>query len=537
MPFDELGQWKPNKKQEIFLSVPNSIKEAFYGGGAGSGKSEILLVYPLVRGWHQNPRFKQVFMRRTYVELRNEIVPRSREFYLKFGAHFNKSEMSWCFPREDQYGSGMTPAGAMIYLAHCENESDVHNYDSMEINLYTPDELTSFVEFIYLYIGFTRVRTSDPTLPAIIRAAGMPGGIGHSFVKKRFVDPFPEGGKVIVGRGGNKRIYIHSTLADNSKIDPAYSQSLEALPEAEKRAKKFGDWSAYLGQVFDEFRSIKYPDEPENALHVIEPFEIPAWWPRFVTIDWGFSALTYVTYTAVAPNKRAYVYREQSWRRVKIEEWAPFVREFIDSEHPRTVKVCKSAGQDRGQTHTIQEQIELALGKTVELSNNSPGSRVAGKMLLHEYLRWKPKHQPPKDSLVYREEYAQWVFRNQGIEKYKSYLATFNPAKTEDNLPKLQIFDTCPLLINAIKSCVYDKTRIEDVAEFDGDDPYDNIRYVVDTIDRYFIDAESEFKKVQTQDELSNQLAQTQDWTSYYRNARRLEAQGQVTQLRRYRHR
>src|SRR6185436_18264890 len=106
---------------------------------------------------------------------------RSREIYRKFGADFNKSDMTWTFPRHDQFGSGSKPDGAMIFLGHCETEEDAHHYDSMEINVFSPDEMTSLSEFIYLYIGMTRVRTSDPTLPAIIRAAGMPGGIGHNF--------------------------------------------------------------------------------------------------------------------------------------------------------------------------------------------------------------------------------------------------------------------------------------------------------------------------------------------------------------------
>jgi len=357
MAFNQ-GFWKAKKKQEPFLALPWTIKEGFYGGGAGSGKSDVLLVYGIVHKLHENPRFKQVFMRRTFPELRNEIVPRSREIYTKFGATLNRSEMCWTFPRLDQYGGqGLSNAGAMIFLGHCEDENDVHKYDSMEINLFTPDELTSITEYIYLYIGFTRCRTSDPTLPAIIRAAGMPGGIGHSWVKRRFVDPYKDGGKIIVGKGGNKRIYIFATLADNDAIDPAYAQSLEALPEAEKRAKKYGDWDAYKGQVFEEFRELQYPDEPENAVHVISPFEIPDWWPKIVIIDWGYAAMNYISYSAVSPTKRIYTYREQGWIKTKIEEWAPLAKEFIDKEQPRVIKICRSAGQDRGQEHTIQQQV------------------------------------------------------------------------------------------------------------------------------------------------------------------------------------
>jgi hypothetical protein len=539
MAFDK-GEWRPNKKQELFLSLPWTIREAIYGGGNGSGKSDVLLVYPLVHKLHENPRFKQVFQRRTFPELKNEIVPRSREIYTKFGATFNRTDMVWTFPRPDQAGgTGMGNMGAMIFLGHCENEDDVHKYDSMEINLYSPDEVTSFTEFIYQYIGFTRVRTSDSKLPAIIRGAGMPGGIGHTWVKKRLIDPAPLGSKIIIGRGGNKRIYIHSTLADNPHIDPEYARSLDALPEAERRARKFGDWNAYLGQVFDEFRDKHYPDEPDNALHVITPFEIPAWWPRIVIGDWGFAAQTYILYGAISPSRRLYVYREQSFLRTKIEEWAPYVKEYIERDKPRIVQFCKSVGYEQGAEHTIQQQIEDALGRTIDFPNQKSGSRIAGKTLIHEYLRFKPSHIPESELPIYSEEYASWILRAKGLESYKIYLNQFNNKAPEDNLPKLQIFDTCPILVNAIKACTYDKPKnnkpAEDVAEFDGDDPYDAIRYLCDTADRYFDESEREFKGLQKREELDYRLTQTQDFTAYYRNMRKVESYDGLKPIRRYR--
>ncbi len=364
------GEWKPTKKQEIFLSLPLTIKEALYGGGAGSAKTDVLLIYGLAHKWHEYPGFKQVFMRRTFPELRNEVIPRSRQIYPKFGATLNKSDMAWTFTAPDQFGGrGLSNAGAMIFLGQCEDENDVHKYDSMEINLFTPDELTSFLEYIYLYIGFTRVRTSDPNLPAIIRAAGMPGGVGHTFTKKRFVDP-ADYGTIIVGRAGVKRIYIHATLADNPHIDPEYKKSLEALPEAEKKTKLYGDWNAYSGQVFDEFRDRPYPDEPDNALHVIDEFEIPSWWPKIVIGDWGFAAMTWIGFGAISPSGRLYIYRELYWIKTKIEEWAPTAKELLDAENPRLVKFCKSAGQEHGQEHTIQEQISSALGRQIELTSS-----------------------------------------------------------------------------------------------------------------------------------------------------------------------
>lgn len=531
MPFKD-GIWRPNPKQERFLSLPDSIDEAFYGGAVSGGKSEVLLMYPIIRGWYKEPGFKQLFLRRTYPEIRNEILPRSRLIYPHFGGKFNKSDMTWEF--ECDNGS------ALIFFGHCENESDVSKYDSMEINLFTPDELTSETEYIYFYIGFTRVRTSNKKLPAIIRAAGMPGGVGHSFVKRRFIDPCPDGFKRIKGKGGNVRIFIPATLVDNKEnIDPNYEHKLDELPEAERKAKKFGDWNAYQGQVFEEFREFKYPSEPDNALHVIEPIDIPEWWPKIVAIDWGFAppAMTWVGYGAISPDKRLYIYREQYWQKTKIEEWGSFVREYVEKELPRTIKLCKSAGQDRGQEHTILQQVSDALGVSVALTTNSSGSRVAGKQLLHEYLRWKTKHVIAKPISEYNHEKALWIQRNRSVNEYNSYMMSFQQAEPEINIPKLQIFDTCSMLINAIKACTYDKTNTEDVAEFPGDDPYDGIRYLVDAADRYFDDATAEFAKVQKTQELINTLNNNGDWTAFYRNSRRIENESSVNGISRYHHR
>lgn len=527
--------WKPTFKQEKFLSIPFSVKEGFFGGAVYGGKSDVLLMYPIVQGWVKNPKFKGLFLRRTMPELRNEIIPRSKIYYRKFGAVYNKTDHIWEFP-----------SGALIYFGHCENEDDVYNYDSMQCNYVAFDELTSFTEWQYLYITIERTRRQtkyDTDLPMVVRSASNPGNIGHLWVKKRFIDPYPNGGAIIKGRGGVRRVFIPATISDNPHADEQYKRELDALPEAERQAKKFGNWSAYEGQVFEEFRERHYPDEPEEALHVIEPFDIPDWWPRIISIDWGFAppAMTWAGYGAISPQRRVFIYREQAWQKTKIEEWAGYVKYHVEKENPRIIRLCKSAGQDRGQEHTIQEQISTALGKEVELSNNSSGSRVAGKMLLHEYFRWKQKYIPPKEIGLYNEEHAQWILRNRSPREYESYINSFIPQEPESNLSKCQIFDTCPLLINAIKSATYNKPTPnnpspQDVAEFPGDDPYDGLRYLIDSVDRYFNEAKEEFEKVQKQQQIINALENNQDWTMFYRNMKALESKTINQSIRRYRH-
>ncbi len=91
-----------------------------------------------------------------------------------------------------------------------------------------------------------------------------------------------------------------------------------------------------------------------------------------------------------------------------------------------------------------------------------PGSRIAGKMLLHEYFRWKPRYIPQRNPVELDYAKAEWLLRNRGVKEYQSYLDSFKPPPTENNLPRIQIFSNCKLLINAIKSCVYDKTHTQD---------------------------------------------------------------------------
>lgn len=523
--------WKPTIKQEKFLSVPLSVKEAFYAGAVNAGKSDVLLMYPIVHGWHEHAMFKGLFLRRTMPELRNEIIPRAKSYFKHFGATYNKTDGLFTFP-----------SGALYFMGHCEHEDDVHNYDSMQPNYVGFDELTSFTEWIYLYITIERIRVAEAwkhELPMIARSGSNPGNIGHQFVYKRFIKPAPEGGKLLIGRGGIKRVFIPATIDDNPHASEQYKKELDALPDAERKAKKYGDWSAYEGQVFDEFRIKKYPGEPDNALHVIEPFDVPIWWPKIVAMDWGYAppAMTWAGFGAISPEGKVYLYRELAWQKTKIEEWCAELKPLLDHDNPRVVKLCKSAGQDRGQEHTIIQQVESALGRSVQLTSNQPGSRIAGKMLLHEYFRWKPKHVPLNlISKPYDHEYAEWLLRNRTLKEYQSYLDSFKQQEPETNLPKFQCFNTCELFISAINSCIYDKTNPQDVAEFPGDDPYDGIRYLVDAADKYFEDAQSDFDKIKRRELLTQNLERTKDMTAFYRNARQLdnEATDYIKPVRRY---
>ena len=233
----KLNEWKPTPKQAEFLALPYEILEGFYAGAVNAGKTHVLLAYPLVHKFYERSNFKGLFLRRTFPELKNEVIPRSRQFFEPLGATYNKQDKCWTFP-----------SGALFFFGHCEDEEDVHNYDSMQPNYVAFDELTSFTEWQYLYITLQRVRAAVGSgLPAIVRSASNPGNIGHNWVRARFIDPCPEGFKVVQNKAGVKRIFIPATVKDNPYVSQQYLNQLESLPEAEKQAKLYGRWDAYEG--------------------------------------------------------------------------------------------------------------------------------------------------------------------------------------------------------------------------------------------------------------------------------------------------
>lgn len=514
--------WEPFPKQVEFIEIPDTVFEALYGGAVGGGKSELLLMLPVVRRWVDNPYFHGIIFRKTFPQLEESLIPRSREFYNPLGATYNESKHVWTFP-----------SGAMIRLSYMERDVDALNHDTAEYNYIGFDELTHFTFFQYSYLT-SRVRSGKSGLPKIVRTASNPGNIGHMWVRERFIEPAPNGGVLIFdNRSKSKRIFIRSRITDNPYIlknDPDYINRLYILPEAERRAKMDGDWWVFAGQVFTEFRVQPNTDEPAFARHVVPYFEPPDWWPRIVACDWGYTAKTWVGWAAIAPDTRVYVYRELVREKTAIELWAADVLRASQFELG-SIAACEldpSAWQERGQK-TIAKQI---MDATPGMSwNPADNDRLGGKLLMHEMLRWTPRppRYTPKEG--YSQEVANKILRLYGQKKFEEYGKMFEPEPVETNLPRLQIMNNCSHLINTIPLCVYEtrKDRItEDVAEFNGDDPYDGSRYLIKAVDNYLRGVQEEHRKRQQIAQIQGNLATTGDMTAFYRQMEKLEAEQQT---------
>lgn len=507
--------WHPIKRQETFFSIPDTIFEALYGGAAGGGKSEGLLMLPIVRGFYQEPRFKGIILRRTFPELEEEIIVRSREWYPLAGGSYNEGKKRWTFP-----------SGAIMRFGHAEFEEDVRKYDTVEYNYMAFDELTSFTEYQYVYLVKTRCRSSSSRLPAIARSGTNPGNIGHAWVRDYFINPAPYGTIILDKKTTLKRIFIQSFAEDNHHLmenDPGYINRLDSLPEAERQAKRYGNWGTFSGQVFTDYREIpnELKGEPPNARHVIEPFTIPSWWSRFLAIDWGYSAMTVALWGALSPDDRLYIYREYAIKQAKTSTWATEIGLLSANEKFEDIVLCRSAWQNRGEELLKSEEFTKYSGLTARPADNN---RIAGKLMVQEYLRWTSK---PSSKIIqgsYDPEIAARIMRLKGLDAYKQYLASFEPEKPETNLPKLQIFPDCKELRKCLPLCIYGKKSnvtnkpAEDVLEFDGDDPFDTIKYAVLSVDKYLGTMKTEGDHREKVNQIIDKFQKNKDYT-YLHNA------------------
>jgi hypothetical protein len=242
--------------------------EALYGGRAGPGKTDCLIAAPT--RWIVYPDFKGLLLRRTFPQLQ-EIIDRCYQRYPGLGGVYRSTEHRWYFP-----------SGGTIQLGHMQHETDKYNYQGKEYNFIGPDELTQFLESQILYL-FSRLRSTNPAIPTQFRATTNPGGIGHKWVKDRYVTMTEPGKTYIDPKTGLSRVFIPGQREDNPSLfenDPGYLSRLDALPEIERLRLKDGIWDSFEGQIFTEL---------SQRVHGIEPFDIPPEWERFCVLDWGFA--------------------------------------------------------------------------------------------------------------------------------------------------------------------------------------------------------------------------------------------------------
>lgn len=296
------------ERQRAFIL--STADEVLYGGAAGGGKSHGQVLDAFIYAMRY-PKSKQILLRRTFPELDKSIIRTTLEIYPQEVYRYN-----------DGKHTGKFRNGSIIDFGYCDSENDVYRYQSAEFDVIRFDELTHFTEEMYLYL-MSRLRGPND-FPKQIKSSTNPGGIGHHWVKKRFLDPgIPD--EPFMGDNGQTRVFLPAKLDDNPFLmekDPNYRKRLLGLPEKERRALLYGDWDIFEGQFFTEWN---------RDLHIIKPFPIPADWRRYFVMDYGLDMLAGY-WIAVDGAGRAYVYKEIWEPGLIISRAAERIREMTNED-------------------------------------------------------------------------------------------------------------------------------------------------------------------------------------------------------------
>lgn len=436
--------WKPQPRQAAFMA--RGEWEALYGGAAGGGKSDALVIEAL-RQVHI-PHYKALILRKTFPQLA-ELIDKSLNYYPRAfsGAKYNATAHTWTFP-----------SGAKIVFGAMQYAKDKTKYQGQAYDFVAFDELThfSFEEYSYL---FSRCRPNGPGTRCYIRSTANPGGIGHGWVKERFITA----GKPMTPiwedikwrdpagqehRESRSRIFVPSSVFDNPALlanDPDYITRLAAMPEAERKALLYGDWDTFSGQVFTEWRNDPEHYGDRRWTHVIDPFPVPDGWGIWCALDWGYSRPFSVGWYAVDRERRLYR-----------------IREYYGCTGTPNVGVKMEPGEVARQIKRIEEEDPNLRGRTIHRIGDpaiwgSDGTESIGALMERERVYFE------------RGDHA----RIDGKMQVHHRLAF-----DEDGWAMLYVFSTCKHFIRTVPNLVYDETDVEDI-DTDGEDHiYDELRYV-----------------------------------------------------------
>ena len=425
-------KYVPTKKQRLFHS--SKADEVLYGGAAGGGKT-FAIVMDAVDLCLRHAGIKAYIFRRSYKELEDNLIPIARERVTDELGVYKGSSHEILFRN-----------GSILRFRQLRNMEDRFKYQGAEINALYIDELTHFTKDEYDFLK-SRLRVNSALgFDPIVRCTSNPGGTGHSFVKSYFIDVAPYGkmyeervySSILDKERKMTRVYIPALVTDNPHIGEDYIFELESKPKALKEAYLHGKWDAFEGQVFCEWRNNPQGYDSRRFSHVIKPFKIPDYYPRFRSFDFGYSRPFCVLWWAVGEEGEVYLYKE--WYGacapnvgIKISP-AEIARGILvrDGDDKITASFADPSIWDSSRGESVAVQMER------EGIHFLPGdnARISGKMAVHQRLKFD-----------------------------------------EEGKAGMYVFETCRDFIRTVPALEYDSIHPEDINTDGEDHVYDAMRY------------------------------------------------------------
>lgn len=277
----------PTPRQALFLcNKANRVREALYGGAAGGGKSDALLMAALQ--YVHVPGYRALILRKTFSDLAlpGAIMDRAMHWMAGTDAKWNGSTYTWTFP-----------SGATLTFGYLQTSKDKFRYQGSEFQFIAFDEETQFLEDDYTYLFSRLRRLKGAKVPLRMRGASNPGGIGHAWVKKRFMK-FP-----VNPRTGQRRLFVSAKITDNPHLDQdEYIINLQELGKLERERLLNGDWDAEA--LGDKFRRswcefIPKSDVPWADLRCVRYWDYAATEPTKKNQDPDYTSATLLGFNVV----------------------------------------------------------------------------------------------------------------------------------------------------------------------------------------------------------------------------------------------
>lgn len=416
----------PNEKQKLFLT--DKHKFIAYGGARGGGKSWAVRVKAILLAL-KNPGIIIMIIRRSYPELYANHIKPLRKMMPTDAYRYNDQKKEITFPN-----------GSQIVFRYCANDRDLDNFQGTECDVLFIDEATQFSEEQYkILIACVR---GVGSMPKRVYLTCNPGGQGHQWVKRLFIDR-----NYHDGEDPDDYAFIQAGVRDNKILmerQPDYIKQLEALPPKLREAWLEGSWDIFFGQFFEEFR-----DDPKHYLdraytHVIEPFEIPGSWQIYRSFDWGYNRPFSCGWWAIDHDGVAYRILELYGCTRTPNEGVKWTPDKVFSE-----------------IHRIECEHRWLKGKHIvgvadpAIWNAETGESIAERAGKHGVHFFAGDH----------ERLPGWM--------QVHYRLAFD----ENGFPEMYVFKNCKAFIRTMPLLMYDEHKPEDL-DTDGEDHVaDEVRY------------------------------------------------------------